>query len=345
MTIAPELASKYSGTFLLDPNDVRGIARYLRKREWIGPQEIVSRAEPAGESNMNCTLRIQTSERSFILKQARPWVEKYPHIPAPWGRAEMEARFYQTVITNSQIAQHMPKLLGFDSLERVLMLEDLKPAQDFTFLYRNQESSFEEADFGVLIHYLVTLHRSFRGRQFAEDFSNSEMRALNHEHIFAFPLRAGNGLDLDSITPGLGALARQLQSDSCYQEQVRALGDRYLDPRGGTCLVHGDYFPGSWLKARDQVYVIDPEFCFFGPPELDLGMMIGHLYLARVSEELIDGVSNLYTAAVSINLSVALQFAGVEITRRLIGVAQLPLRYGFKEKLHLLELSRSLVLN
>jgi hypothetical protein len=64
----------------------------------------------------------------------------------------MEARFYQTVVRNSQIAQHMAKLLGFDSRERVLMLEDLKFSQDFTFLYRNPESSVEEADFGVLTH-------------------------------------------------------------------------------------------------------------------------------------------------------------------------------------------------
>jgi 5-methylthioribose kinase len=211
MTVRAELAGKYPGTFLLDPNDLPGIVRYLRRREWIGSREIICGVEPAGEGNMNCTLRIQTSERTFILKQARPWVEKYPHIAAPWDRAEMEARFYQTVITHSQIAQHMPKLLGFDLLERVLMLEDLGLAQDFTFLYRNQESSLEAADFGVLTHYLVALHRSFRDCQFAEDFSNSKMRALNHEHIFVFPLRAGNGLDLDSITPGLGALARHLR--------------------------------------------------------------------------------------------------------------------------------------
>jgi 5-methylthioribose kinase len=171
------------------------------------------------------------------------------------------------------------------------------------------------------------------------------MRALNHEHIFALPLRPDNGLDLDSITPGLGALALQLQNDSFYWKQVRALGIRYLDHSYGTCLIHGDYFPGSWLKTRDRVYVIDPEFCFFGPPEFDLGMMMGHLYLAGVFTELIASVYNLYTAATSINLSLALQFAGVEIMRRLIGVAQLPPRYDLPEKRRLLELSRRLVLS
>src|SRR2546421_5684303 len=48
-------------------------------------------AAPAGEGNMNYTLRIGTSERSFVMKQARPWVEKYPHIAAPWDRALMRS--------------------------------------------------------------------------------------------------------------------------------------------------------------------------------------------------------------------------------------------------------------
>lgn len=328
----------------MDRNDLPGITLYLRSKEWIALREVVYQAEPAGEGNMNCTLRIRTSERSFILKQGRPWVEKYPHIPAPGSRTEMEARFYRKVQANSQIADRMPKLQGFDPLDRVLMLEDLGPAQDFTFLYPIPRS-IEQANLGILTHYLVALHRSFGDPHLAEAFANAEMRALNHEHIFALPLRRDNGLDLDAITPGLELLARQLQRDSSYREQVRALGDCYLDDSYGRCLVHGDYFPGSWLKTGDRVYIIDPEFCFLGPPEWDLGVMIAHLYLAGISERVIQDVSNLYTVAAPINVSLALQFAGVEIMRRLIGVAQLRLRYGLDEKQRLLQLSRELVLN
>jgi 5-methylthioribose kinase len=151
-----------------------------------------------------------------------------------------------------------------------------------------------------------------------------------------------------SIATSTVAVMPAKDEEDCVGHVVRsllALGIRYLDHSHGSCLIHGDYFPGSWLKTRDQVYVIDPEFCFFGPPEFDLGMMMGHLYLAGVFTELIASVYNLYTAAASINLSLALQFAGVEIMRRLIGVAQLPLRYDLPEKRRLLELSRRLVLS
>lgn len=45
--------------------------------------EVVEGVEREGEGNMNCVVRVMTSRRSFILKQSRPWVEKYPGFAAP----------------------------------------------------------------------------------------------------------------------------------------------------------------------------------------------------------------------------------------------------------------------
>ncbi|MBK8314154.1 MAG: hypothetical protein IPL01_09085 [Acidobacteria bacterium] len=60
---------------------------------WLNTDERVISAGKAGEGNMNYTLRVETSDRSFILKQARPWVEKYPQVSAPWDRAIVEGSF------------------------------------------------------------------------------------------------------------------------------------------------------------------------------------------------------------------------------------------------------------
>ena len=38
--------------------------------------------------------------------------------------------------------------------------------------------------------------------------------------------------------------------------RVAALGARYLED--GETLVHGDYFPGSWVRTGAGVAVIDP---------------------------------------------------------------------------------------
>lgn len=334
--------SEYPGNFFLSAC-VAEISAYLAGRGWLQSGELVKLVEPAGEGNMNCVLRILTSQRSFILKQSRPWVEKYPSIPAPLDRALFEAAFYRTVERWPHVTAHLPKLLNSDPGERLLMLEDVKEAQDFTFLYSASGARIEDLECMQLIDFLLALHASTRTASLRAAFLNEDMRALNHEHIFALPLRERNGLDLDAITPGLASLARALRSDAQYTREVSTLGIRYLDPSQGECLIHGDYFPGSWLRAKRQVYVIDPEFCFYGPPEWDLAVMLAHLHISGHSPAVIEKISARYAACAPIDTRLVAQFAGVEVMRRLIGVAQLPLVCGLERKAKLLSLSKQLV--
>jgi 5-methylthioribose kinase len=277
-------------------------------------------------------------ERSLILKQARPWVEKYPQIAAPWDRALVEGRFYEVVAPVSAVANVMPKLLGVDKNSRIIALEDLGEARDFTALYRGE--SLTKPELQALINWLSLLHRFFTDSEFSAEFTNQEMRNLNYEHIFDLPLREENGLDLNAITPGLAAVASVLKTDKHYVNIVRELGSLYLTD--GDTLLHGDFFPGSWLQTSAGIRVIDPEFCFFGSREFDLGVLIAHLYLAQQNPDLIKFTLQCYTQ--SFDEKLMWKFAGVEIMRRLIGVAQLPLRYGLLEKTKLLELSHEFVI-
>jgi 5-methylthioribose kinase len=326
--------------FFLDAFDLLSISDYLIRGNWIGIDEQVSSAAPAGDGNMNYTLRVRTEKRSLVMKQARPWVEKYPHIPAPQDRALMEARFYEAIGTDLELARCMPRLAGFDPEARILIMEDLGASPDFTSIYRDSSISYGEID--SLTNFLMKLHSRFRDHSYAGTFENLEMRKLNHEHIFEFPLRPDNGLDLDAITPGLSVIARTLQRDVAYVTLVSALGDLYLGP--GQCLIHGDYFPGSWLRTSEGVKIIDPEFCFFGLPEFELGVMIAHIHLARCPESFANRVMETYQPGRAIDSNLIRNFAAVEIMRRLIGVAQLPLPYGLEEKQRLLELSQRMVM-
>jgi 5-methylthioribose kinase len=333
LTLRARFERACPGRFFLDADDRQALQSWLSERGWINIGERVLNADRAGEGNMNLTLRVRTQARTFILKQARPWVEKYPTIDAPDERAVMEALFYETVTPVEEVSRLMPKLLAADRESRILMLEDLGAAQDYTDLYSGGQLSV--SDCRALLTYLDALHQRFCDEKLRPVFANRAMRALNHEHIFALPLRASNGLDLDKITPGLGDAASELKNDTAYCRRVKELGELYLSE--GICLLHGDFFPGSWVRTSAGLRVIDPEFCFFGVPEFDFGVFLAHMYLARQWDEIIDIVREKATRE-------APAFAGVEIMRRLIGVAQLPVRYGMEEKRSLLNLSRRLVL-
>lgn len=328
----------------LDAADPERLAAYLRRRGWLDENRRLLGAERAGEGNMNYTLRVRTSGGTFILKQARPWVEKYPQIAAPVERAIVEGRFYQSIAALPRVAGAMPKLLGVDFDSKVLVLEDLGLSGDLTGLYRGDRLSGSALD--ALADYLSQLHGAFIDAGIAdlkETFANRSMRRLNHEHIFRLPFDRDARLDLDAITPGLTDAAERLRSDEQLILAASYLGAIYLDD--GPALLHGDFFPGSWLQTEAGMRVIDPEFCFFGPPEFDLGVMIAHLKLSEQPPELIERLLAQYFPAVDPDRRLVFNFAGAEIIRRLIGVAQLPLACGLERKSALLELARGWMLN
>lgn len=305
--------------------------------------DAVQSVGPAGDGNMNCTLRVVTMRHSLVVKQGRPWVEKYPQIPAPPDRTLVEAAFYERVAGQPHVAGRMPRFIGVDRASRVLAVADCVGFTDLTPIYAG--ATLEATTLATLLAYLAALHALPIAEPAAPPVANRAMKALNHEHMFVIPLRGDDALAarLEETTPGLADAARSLARDHAYLEAVGTLGDSYLHgaPRA---LVHGDYFPGSWLAKAGEVVVIDPEFCFGGAPEFDYGVMAGHLLLAGQSTALIRRVAAA-AASAGADTAVVAGFAGVEVMRRLIGVAQLPtLERPLAAKRALLDESRRLVL-
>lgn len=342
MTAKEQFLTQHPESFFLDAEDLVALTAYLRQQRWIAESETLLDARKAGEGNMNYTLRVTTSTRTLIVKQARPWVEKYPQIAAPRERAVVEGSFYRLVAQHADVAGMMPGLIGFDAESCLIALEDLGEASDFTSLYRG--GVLPESALDQLADYLSHLHAAFAGAKLDSVFANHAMRELNHQHIFDLPLRQADLLDLDAITPGLRQLAQQLKNDSLYVQTVTKFGWLYLANDTSPVLVHGDFFPGSWLNTSTGARVIDPEFCFAGPAEFDLAVMLAHFHLANQPLALFERLLDRYKPPSGFSSALMSQLAGIEIMRRLIGVAQLPLGYGLERKAELLVLSRELVL-
>ncbi len=270
---------------------------------------------------MNLTLRVRTNRRSVVIKQARPWVEKYDHIEAPWNRIDFECRFYERVAEVEEVLTRMPTLLASDHDAHTIMLEYIDGADDLASLYAG--GNLDRSVLTELADYLVALHSSTRSEP-SQAFSNRGMRELNHAHIFVVPLQGENGVPLEQFETGFEATAIKLRGDAGYRKVVEKLGEQYLEP--GSCLVHGDYFPGSWLWCPRGLFVIDPEFCFVGTPEIDLGCAIAHLALAKQNREVAQSLlSHCTQGSADLDFELLGRYAAVEVMRRLIGVAQLPI--------------------
>jgi len=306
--------------------------QYLKS---LGLETGVEDISSAGEGNMNCTQRIRlASQNSFILKQSSNFCEKYPEVAAPITRLKEEVLFYDLARVNPKLKEVTPNKISFDEKNFLFLMEDLGQGKDFSSLYNGERIS--DIDLRAVASILSEIHNTKIDKDVV--FNNHEMRKLNHAHMYDIPLQVENGLNLDEITPGLNDLKNKLINHSGYTKRVKELGEIYLS--NGDHLVHGDYYPNSWLKCADKIYIIDPEFGFKGVKEFDIGVAIAHLYLSNHQDNDIEIFFKNYLGEFDKKLS--FEFAGVEIMRRILGYAQLPIS---KELDHLEKLlNRSIAL-
>lgn len=344
------------------PENRPEVEAHLRSLGWLAPEEPLLNLAPAGAGNMNRTLRAETPVRTFILKQAVPFVARYPDIAAPISRLEVESAFYARVSACPALAMRTPRILGEDPSNHLLCMTDLGPGPDYLNLYQEQTESpvrtgRNSAQLTAVVYWLWKLHaldleqppkgalKSAKTPATAASvLENRAMRELNHAHIFDLPLQENNGVELPST---LQQIQRAYAVDTELRKRAQALGAIYLgeaDHASATTLLHGDYYPGSWLKHPTMgVMIIDPEFAFPGPPEFDVGVLMAHLTMAGLEQTEVMMLMRSYVTPLGFSYPLALAFAGMEIIRRLLGVAQLPLAAGEDSKSRWLQTARSMV--
>ncbi len=314
----------FPGVYFIYPT-ADSIGTYLKSIEYFQAGEHIISLDKPGEGNMNFVIRVITNQRRFILKQARPWVEKYPHIPAPIERNAIESAFYSTISGNALLLKHSPHIIYHDPASFIILMTDLGESSDYLNLYERGKT-IEQDQLNSITNYLTQLHK-ISPAAFPD---NWQMRLLNQEHIFKFPFRKDNGFDLNQVQQGLAPVALKYIQNKPLVDRITALGDLYLEH--GDVLCHGDFYPGCWLNTTDGLKIIDPEFSFPGFREFDLGMMVGHLIMALQPHESIDQVISAYKEVAPISIELVFQIAGVSILRRILGVAQLPLPLSLHEK-------------
>src|SRR3954469_24020154 len=144
--------------WLIDAADRAPLERYLTTAGLLQLGELPIEIARAGDGNMNVVLRVSTRRpRSFVVKQGRPWVAKYPHIPAPFERTLVEAAFYKAVRDEPAVASRMPAVLRVDAADHVLVLEDVGSDGDFTTMYA--DGTMPSGLLGALVDWLGALAR------------------------------------------------------------------------------------------------------------------------------------------------------------------------------------------
>jgi 5-methylthioribose kinase len=299
---------------------------YLRSAGLLAPGEEAV-VERAGDGNINWVRRVRVRAprgRSWIVKQARPALEKFPEYQVSTERIVFEHRYGERARPFDRDAV-LPAVHAFDAEARVLVLEDLGDAERMDHaLARGADCSAAAATLGA---FLGRVHRGTRDPSLANAFANDAMRRLHGDHIFVLPLRENDF----PLRPALRARADELRGDAAFVREADAAYARYLEPRGA--LVHADVQAGNVLLAASGPKLLDAEIAHVGDPAFDAGTLLAHLALPAAADgrlaaalPAVDAAWEAYCAAHGPGapaLGEALRYAGLELLRRTLGAARI----------------------
>jgi 5-methylthioribose kinase len=282
--------------------------------------------EPAGDGNINWVRRVRAKDgRSWILKQARPALERFPEYQVTTERIGFEARYFETVRPLVPDASVCPEVHHFDPEQCVLVLEDLGTAE------RLDDALARGADVTQALcsvaRFLGAVHAATRDPALAARFDNPEMQRLHGDHIFVLPYRENDFL----LSPPLRARAEALWSDDALVTCIDAAYARYLEPRGA--LVHADVQSGNVLLADRGPVLLDAEIAHVGDPAFDLGVLVAHVELpaiacgdsaADMTRRVWDAYREAHGAEALPAFADVARYAGIELLRRTLGAARVP---------------------
>ena len=298
---------------------------YLKKKGFLAQDEPVSVAK-VGDGNINWVRRVRTGSESWVVKQARPALERFPEYRASTERIVFEARFYETVAPFDD-ARVCPRVVRFDPEQRVLVLEDLGDVERLDAALARGADVVAAAT--RLARFLGAVHRGTADGALAEHFANDEMRRLHGDHIFHLPYRDNDF----PLSTRVAARAAELRADTALVATIDAAYARYLESRG--CLLHGDVQPANVLLPPSGAKLLDAEIAHVGDPAFDLGQLLGHLLLPAAARREPEAAgpalqatwrayAEAWAGAPPFPLGEAARYGGIELLRRTIGAARVP---------------------
>lgn len=307
------------------PLDERSLPDYLRGLGLISGREAI-RIEPAGDGNINWVRRVRAGARSWVVKQARPALERFPQYRASTIRIACEARWLEVVRPLDRDGV-CPTVILFDEQARTLVLEDLGDAPRLDAVLASRADARPVAS--RLGGFLGAVHAATEGdASLVARFPNAEMQRLHGDHIFALPFQENDF----PLAPPVRARAEEIWHKGDVAAQAAAAYRRYLEPHGA--LVHGDVQAGNVLLAPRGAVLLDAEIAHVGDPAFDLGMLFAHFWLpaaargeAAAAQPAVDAAWYAYAGASGVGRerrAEADRYAGIELLRRTLGAARVP---------------------
>ncbi len=289
-----------------------------RQKEWTY-QEI-------GNGNINYIYLAKCADQTVLIKHAEPYARIDPvGFPLSIDRVSYEYAAYQ--IYGEIMPMRVPKMYG--SGEHWIAMEYLTPHRVLRdVILAGEKPPHVGAHLGAFLGKVMarTSQPDFVERlQFFEN--NLEMRKIIEDLDYTDPFR------LSERNRGLSPEHDAFLNDAVLRGVATRLRDDLIHKR--QVFVHGDLHTGSVMVTATDTKVIDPEFALYGPIAFDPSRVIANFLMTHYAADAhgldrhypLQQIDAFWDAFVSHfpegqrYWHEVLQHAGVEIYRRILGIA------------------------
>ena len=184
----------------------------------------------------------------------------------------------------------VPKVYAYDETMCVLAMEDISA-------YKNMRKELMEGRFfphfaeniaEFLARTLLPTTDLVLDRAVKKDnvrlFLNKELCDITEDPVLTEPY--GNYKNRNIVLPENEEFVKEfLYENEQLKADVAQLRDSFMNH--AQALVHGDLHSGSIFINEQGIKIIDPEFAFYGPMGYDIGNVIGNLFFAWASIQII----------------------------------------------------------
>lgn len=259
------------------------ILDYIKNKTDLIDEDIIKISE-IGEGNpdedgdgyVNFIYKISCKNKSFIIKQARPYIKTIgtkSKVPVTRNRLEYETFKLRASI----VPEYVPEIYYQDIDNNIFIMEDVSYLKILRFqlckmrpFYNFPKQCAEylaSSNFYTSELFLDTeMYRSL-----LSSFMNSEMRSIMENVAF---IRGHFELDYLSADKDLIHISEFIWSDKKVILECYKLRDIFM--KNCECLIHGDLHTSNIFIGPDDMKIIDMEYTFMGPASYDMGYLLGN---------------------------------------------------------------------
>jgi len=265
--------------FLMEPADVIEYAKARTRFAW---DAATMRAGEIGDGNLNYVFRVwDGAGHSVIIKQAGRTARISEDFVLSPDRNRIESEililegklapgfvpeiyFYDTVMA----ACAMRDLTGHEIMRAAMIKHEVFPkfAEDISTFMANTLMGTTD---------IVMDHKEKKELQ--RKFINPELCEITEDLVYTEPYNNCAGRN-NVFPPNAAFVEKELYRDAELRREVAKLKTDFLC--NAQALIHGDLHTGSIFITKESMFVIDPEFAFYGPMGYDIGNVVANMIFA-----------------------------------------------------------------